>query len=131
MTQYFPVSQYIADTRSFLQDLIGPPYRYSDDNIVTALNDAVGEIARVRPDIFLDYKYLFPLPRQSPINDMVPGLFSSAKPTDTVPVDRKYYQPIIWYMSGLLQFWDVDDTQDVRGQTFHQKFLGSLMSLAA
>lgn len=131
MAQYFPVTQYIGDVRSFLQDLIGPPYRYSDDNICTALNDAVGEISRIRPDIFLDPKYQLPLPRQSPLSDMVPGLFVSTSETDIVPIPRSYYQPVIWYMSGLLQWWDTDDTQDVRAQSFHAKFLGALLSMAA
>jgi hypothetical protein len=131
MTQYCPVSKYIGDTRSFLQDLVGPPYRYSDDSVIIALNDAISEISRVRPDIFLDFKYKSPLPPRSPPNDMVPALFSSADETATVPIPRTYYQPTIWYISGLLQLWDVDDTQDVRAQSFHQKFLGALLSVAA
>ena len=132
MTQYFPVSQYISDTRSFLQDLIGPPYRYSDDDIVTALNTAVGEISRVRPDIFLETKYQQPLPKRSAYpEDLVPGLYTSTDETAIVSVPRTYFQPMIWYMAGLLQFWDVEDTQDIRAQSFHQKFLGALMTLAA
>ena len=131
MTQYFPVSQYVGDVRLFLQDLVGPPYRYSDDNIITGLNDAVSEISRVRPDIFLSSKYQQPLPHRSPINDLVPGLFVSSNQTQIVPIPRTYYQSAIWYISGLIQFWDVDDTQDVRAQSFHAKFLGSLMSTAA
>jgi hypothetical protein len=131
MAQYFQVSDVLANTRSFLQDLIGPPYRYADDDIVLALNTAIAEIARIRPDMFLEYKYQHPLPRRSTPNDMLPGLFVSTRTTDVVPVPRTYYQPMIWYISGLLQAWDVDDTQDVRAQTFSQKFLGALISQVA
>lgn len=131
MSQYFQVSDYLAAVRLMLQDLVGPPYRYSDDNIVAALNTAIGEISRVRPDIFLDTKYQQPLPRRGPLNDLVPGIFVSTRTTDVVAIPRTYYQPTLWYMEGLLQFYDVDDTQDIRAQSFHQKFLGALMTLAA
>jgi hypothetical protein len=131
MTQYFQVSDYLANTRSFLQDLIGPPYRYADADIVFALNTAVAEISRLRPDLFLEYKYQHPLPRKSYPDDLVPGLFTSTRTTDVVPIPRTYYQPTIWYMAGLLQAWDVDDTQDVRAQMFSQKFVGALTSLVA
>jgi len=131
LATYFLVSDYLCLTRSFLQDLVGPPYRYSDDNIATALNNAVGEIARIRPDFFLDIKYQQPLPKKATLDPLVPGIFSAESPTDLVPIPRPFFQPTIWYMAGLLQFWDVEDTTDVRAQMFHQKFVGAVMSLAA
>ena len=131
MAQYFPVSQYISDIRTMLIDTVGPPFRYSDTNIVSVLNLAIGEISRVRPDLFLDPKYQQPLPQKAPIEDLVPGLYSDTSQTDTVTIPRTYYQPILWYIEGMLQFQDMDDTEDVRAQSFHQKFIASLMSLAA
>jgi hypothetical protein len=131
MNTYFKVSDYIYTVRNLLQDLVGPPYRYSDQQIVDALNTCVAEISRVRPDIFLEYKYQFPLPGRSVRNNMTPGLFLSTRQTDVVPIPRTYYQPALWYIEGMLQLYDVDDTQDVRAQAFFQKFLGTLMSAAA
>ena len=131
MTQYFPVSQYISDVRTMLIDIVGPPYRYSDANIVSVINLAIGEISRVRPDLFLDPKYQQPLPPQSPLNDLVPGLYSATSQTDTVMIPRTYYQSVLWFVEGMLQFQDMDDTTDVRSQMFHQKFLGSILSMAA
>jgi hypothetical protein len=129
MNQYFQVSDYVSATRSFLHDLIGPPYRYSDDDIINALNVAVGDISRIRPDIFLEYKYQGPLPRASQLNDLVPPLYQATRPNDVVAIPRKFYQPTIFFMSGMLQLYDVDDTQDVRAQAFYGKFLGAFMSL--
>jgi hypothetical protein len=131
MNTYFKVSDYLYSVRNMLQDLVGPPYRYSDQQIVDALNTCVGEISRIRPDIFLEYKYQFPLPHRSARNDMTPGLFLSTRTMDVVPIPRTYFQPSLWYIEGLLQLFDVDDTQDVRAQAFFQKFLGTLMSAAA
>jgi len=130
-TQYFPVSQYISDVRTMLIDTIGPPYRYSDANIVSVLNLAIGEISRVRPDLFIDPKYQQPLPLNAPISDMVPGLYTATTETDTVAIPRQYYQSVLWYIEGMLQWQDMDDTQDIRSQMFHQKFLASIMSMAA
>ena len=131
MAQYFPVSQYISDVRTMLIDAVGPPYRYSDANIVSVLNLAIGEISRVRPDLFLDPKYQQPLPPKAPLEDLVPGLYSATTLADTVSIPRMYYQTILWYIEGMLQFQDMDDTNDIRAQAFHQKFLTSILSPAA
>jgi hypothetical protein len=114
-----------------LIDTIGPPYRYSDDNIVSVLNLAMGEISRVRSDLFMDAKYQRPLPSSSPIDDGMPGLYTSINQAATVTVPRQYYQSVLWYIEGILQWQDMDDTQDVRAQMFHQKFLSAILSEAA
>src|SRR5215469_8704254 len=53
---YSTVGAYLFGTRVRLQDLI-PPYRYEDMHIVAALNTALSDAQRVRPDFFLDLKY--------------------------------------------------------------------------
>lgn len=132
---YYPVGEYYGETRNLLQDFV-VPYRYPDSNIITALNIAIGEIARIRPDIFLDYKYQQPMPKQGPYNDGIPGSYmidgsGNAILTPIVPIPQTYFMPVCWYIAGLLQFYDVDDTQDVRAQSFHQKFIGAMMTTAA
>ena len=131
MTQmYFKVSDYVSATRTALQDVIGPPYRYTDDNIVNALNSAMFEVSRIRPDIFLDLKYQQPL-QQGDIDEGAPPLFISTRMSAMVPVPGKYRLPIQWYMEGILQFLDMADTQDGRAQAFVQKFQTQLTSLTA
>jgi hypothetical protein len=126
---YFQVSDYLSATRFALQDLISP-YRYTDDNIVQALNAAMYEISRIRPDLFLDLKYQQPL-RRGDTGEGIPSLFVSTRTTDMVPIPSKYRLPVQWYMEGLLQLTDVTDTQDQRAQAFLAKFQQQLMTLSA
>ena len=123
------VSDYVSTTRLALQDLIAP-YRYTDDSIVGALNAAMFEISRIRPDLFLDLKYQRPI-QKGDINAGIPALFVSTTQTDTVPIPSKYRQPVQWYMEGLLQLLDVTDTQDQRAQAFLAKFQQQLLSVSA
>lgn len=127
---YQPVSTYVTALRSSLQDLVAP-YRYADTDIYFALNTILGEISRVRPDLFLDLKYMNPLGKGD-LGDGLPPLYVS--PTDDgtlVPVPSKYFNPVIWGMSGWLQLYDVTDTQDQRAGAFLQKFASHFLTLAA
>jgi len=127
---YAQIQDYIRLTRSSLQDLI-EPYRYSDQDMIDALNFVMTEIHRIRPDIFLDVKYQRPLKRGD-ISAYAPGLITTTTPVNTyVPVTMRYMHPIIWYMSGYLQTYDVADTQDQRAQAFMQKFQQQLMTVTA
>ena len=129
MQIYFTVADYVNAARVALQDLI-PPYRYPDDTIVNALNAAMFEMSRIRPDLFLDLKYQRSL-RKGDLNEGVPGLFVATTQTDVVPVPSKYRQPVQWYIEGLAQLIDVTDTQDQRAQAFLTKFQQQLMSVSA
>jgi hypothetical protein len=130
MPHYFKVGDYLNATRQFVQDTVGPPYRYSDDTIVDTLNNAMYEIARVRPDVFLDSKWVRPLPPRAAPSDNIPKIFSVNNLNDWVPIPSTLFMAVKWYMAGLLQFYDVDDTQDARAAAFNQKFQGALMTLA-
>lgn len=130
---YFPVSTYVAAVRSLLQDKI-VPYRYTDVDIVGALNNCMAEISRIRPDIFLDLKYQNPLV-WGDLRDGYPPLYQavamsgSLGPNETVAIPANYYMPCIWHMAGYLQLYDVADTQDQRGASFIERaksmFLGN------
>jgi hypothetical protein len=127
---YQPVSAYLSVARSALQDMVSP-YRYADTDIYLALNTILGEISRVRPDVFLDLKYMGPLQRGD-LGDGLPPQYVS--PTDDgtmVPVPSKYFNPVIWGMAGWLQLYDVTDTQDQRAGAFLQKFSSHFLTLTA
>lgn len=143
MAQYYPtVSAYVWTARNQLQDLVGPPYRYADDQIVDALNHALNEMGRIRPDIFLDLKYQNRLikgdigeglPGPYTIADIAVGDDGSYDITEgtQVPVPSKYVSPVNWYVAGWLQLYDVADTTDARAQAMLAKFQQQLMSLTA
>lgn len=128
--QYFKVSDCITQTRVFLQDVISPN-RYTDDQVVAALNSAMFEISRLRPDIFLDMKYQKSIACDgSSYGDMIPQLFDASKVNQTIPLPSLYWPALIWYVSGYLQSYDVEDTQDQRAQTFIGKLASRLMTVA-
>jgi hypothetical protein len=46
------VSDVLAQARELLQDKV-TPYRYSDDGLFYAINEAIFEARRLRPDLFV------------------------------------------------------------------------------
>ena len=138
---YVDVTHYVYMARLELQDLI-LPYRYPDTTVVRALNRAVAELSRLRPDILLDLKYQSPLgkgdiddgiPSQYAITDIgfdSAGNYVEGKGT-FVPIPSKYISAVEWFMPGWLQFFDVTDTQDQRAQGFLAKFQQHLITLNA
>jgi hypothetical protein len=107
-----------------------------------ALNIGLGEMGRIRPDIFLDLKYQRPL-RKGDTDDANPPQYTTADvATDTngnyilgkgtlVPVPNKYMASLDWFVNGWAQFLDVTDTQDARAQGFMAKFQSHLTTLSA
>jgi hypothetical protein len=130
MMYYQPVSAYVTAARSTLQDLVAP-YRYADEDIYFALNIILGELSRIRPDLFLDLKYMKPL-QKGDLGDGLPPQYVSPNDDGTmVPVPSKYFNPVIWGMSGWLQLYDVADTQDARAGAFLMKFSTHFLTLTA
>jgi hypothetical protein len=138
---YVDVTHYVYMARLDLQDLI-LPYRYADTTVIRALNRAVAELSRLRPDILLDLKYQNPLGKGD-IGDGIPGQYKTSdigfdsagnyvEGTGTmVPIPSKYISAVEWFMPGWLQFFDVTDTQDQRAQGFLAKFQQHLILLNA
>jgi hypothetical protein len=141
MQRYRTVTDYLGVARLGLQDAVSP-FRYPDTTLLIALNIGLGEMGRVRGDIFLDLKYLRPL-RKGDTDDANPpqytpadvatnpdGSYALGKGT-LVPVPSKYVASIDWFINGWCQFLDVADTQDQRAQGFLAKFQSHLTTLSA
>jgi hypothetical protein len=139
--RYRTVTDYMAVARLVLQDAVSP-YRYPDTTLLNALNIGLGEMGRIRSDLFLDLKYQQPL-RKGDTDDGNPplytladvvfnadGTYSLGKGTP-VPVPTKYASALDWFINGWAQFLDVTDTQDARAQGFLQKFQTHLTTLTA
>lgn len=141
MQQYRTVTGYVYVARKALQDLV-PPYRYDDDTLILLMNIGIGEMQRIRSDIFLDLKYVRPL-RKGDIDDGLPQPYTvsdlAVNPDGTynrgsgtqVPIPTKYAGALDWFMAGAAQFFDVTDTQDQRANAFLQKFQTHLTTLTA
>jgi hypothetical protein len=138
---YYTATNYVAAARLTLQDAVAP-YRYPDEDVVGALNIAMAELGRIRPDILLDLKYMRPIVKGD-IGDGVPGPYAvsdiAVNPDGTyntsqgtlVPISVKYTQAVNWFIAGWLQMYDVTDTQDQRAQGFMAKFQQHLLTLNA
>jgi hypothetical protein len=141
MQRYRTVTDYLSVARLGLQDAVSP-YRYPDATLLIALNIGLGEMGRVRPDIFLDLKYQRPLrkgdtdegnpPQYTPADVATnpDGSYILGKGT-LVPVPNKYMSALDWFVNGWSQFLDVTDTQDARAQGFMAKFQSHLTTLSA
>lgn len=112
------VANYISEARFLMQDLV-VPYRYSDAQIVSALNIAVNEAFRVRPDLYQAY-YETVLPS-----------YSAASPLVVVDVDRSYRMAFLYFVVGYCQLSDQEDTTDARSSQFINKFTSQLLQVMA
>jgi hypothetical protein len=123
--QLFLVSDYMGEARTLLQDTV-PPYRYTDDVLLTSINAAMLEISRLRPDILMDSKYQTRLNPAYNITDNVPPMFTSATETQIVPVGPQYKMAVTFYIAGFTQMIDVEDTTDARGVAFMSMFKAAM-----
>lgn len=110
------VAEYMTAARQLLQDE-NIPYRYSDDDIVLALNLAIGEARRLRPELFQDY-FFTTLPS-----------YSSGTPGASVDVDDEYRVAFLYYIVAHNQLADQEDTTDARTSSLMTAFRAKLMGL--
>lgn len=108
------VQDYVTEARNLLQDTVAP-YRYEDAGILSALNFAILDGSRLRPDLFMGSATL-----QS----------FSAVNTDVVNIDPMYRVAFLYYICGHAQLRDEEDTQDARANQFRSKFSAILLTLA-
>lgn len=113
------VADYILEARTLLMDTRPTLQRYSDTDIVGALNIALQEAYRIRPELFMKI-----------VSFDVP-MYAAGTPSAVVDVEMGYKQTMIYYMIGRLQLRDSEDTTDQRAGALMQKFVGQLMSLAS
>lgn len=112
------VADYIHDARVLLQDEV-TPYRYSDSQLVTALNYSFLEARRIRPDAM-----------QAFFNTSLPT-YTTETPTTAVAVDPMYRVAHLYYVCGSVQLRDDEATQDARASGFLQKFVAQMSSAQA
>jgi hypothetical protein len=116
-TQAFTVlGDILEQIRTLLQDVdtLGGQYRYSSDSIVQSINLGMIEMFRVRPDIFLETKFVVPQ-------------FSVSVLTAPWPIEQQWVPAIVFYAVGETQLRDDEGTQDTRAAAFLQKFTAVLV----
>jgi hypothetical protein len=110
------IQDFIDRTRTILLDEI-EPYRYPDRDLVEALNMAIFEIRRLRPDIVRPF-----------FRGSVPQ-FSTSDKAAVVPVDVQYRPAILYYICGQAQLRDDEITQDSRAAAFLNKFTAQMLTI--
>lgn len=102
----------VDETRLMLKDR-RVPYRYTDADVIEAINSAFGEAKRVRPDIFLVPGANIALP------DFSPGQIGTAV---VFPIDEMFFMAIVHYAVGKLQLGDDQFAVDNRAMTLLARF---------
>lgn len=110
------IANYIAACRILLQDT-SPAPRYSDAEFKLALDIAMDEAFRIRPDLFMDY----------------PDGFDIVSEPDSYipPIPRGHQSAFMYYMCGHVQLRDAEETEDNRASIFLNKFVSQLLMTAA
>ena len=98
------VNDYIEDARTLLLDRI-PPYRYSDISLLVALNLALLDGRRLRPDLFV-YKW----GNKVPSYDAVDG--------QQVPIEPQCRKAFVYGLVSHAVIRDQEDVQDARASLF-------------
>ncbi len=109
--------------RTLLQDTVqAPTYRYTDQDLCDAVNGAMTEARRIRPDLFLATGLRTPLP-----------LFTTANFTDGTlfPLDEQFFDSFVWYVTGRSELREDTFSDDSRAVTLMNKFTSQLLQVAA
>lgn len=101
------VADLVAHARVLLQDESVGAYRYSDNQLLTALNSAVMESQRLRPDLWLR---VVTLPSYTVVD------------TTAVTIDSRYRMAFVYYIIGMAQLRDEEETTDARAAAYLTKF---------
>jgi hypothetical protein len=100
------VADYMEDARTLLQDIV-PGYRYDEPSMLRALNVALLETRRQRPELFV-------------FNLKVCGQVQSFSVVDDTYVDMEvpFRTGLLYRMCGHALARDQEDVQDIRATSF-------------
>lgn len=109
------VADYITDARRLLLDQI-EPFRYPDDDLITAFNLALLEGRRLRPDLFV-YRN----------NEKVP--YYGINDGEEVPMERQFRMSFVYGLVAHALLRDEEDVQDDRANSFMTLFQSLLTGI--
>jgi len=105
------VGNVLGQVRTLLQDVdsTSGQFRYSTDSIITNLNQAMTDLYRMRPDLFLENGFTIPV-------------FNVGALDTPIGIEEQYISPVIMYVVALTQARDDEQSQDVRAGMFLATF---------
>ena len=112
------VADYVSDARTLLQDLI-PDYRYDDASMLVAINAALLEARRIKPELFV-------------YNFEAGGQVQSFQEVDEtyVDIEPQFRLAILHGLIGHALERDQEDVQDTRATAFLALFTQGLVGKA-
>jgi hypothetical protein len=112
----------VSEARLMLQDR-RVPYRYTQADLASAVNTAMRELKRLRPDVFLSYDPENPITLPNYVEADIGAL-----PAKAFPIDEIFFQAIVFHVVGKLQLGDDEFAVDNRAMTllaaFRQQLVG-------
>ena len=113
------VGDVLDQIRILLQDTdnTSGQYRYTTESILLCLNQGMIDLYRMRPDIFVTLKFIIPVYNSNQL-DVVIG------------IEMQYISPLVFYVVGLVQARDDEQTQDQRAAQFLQTFKGAVLTVS-
>ena len=117
--QFQTVGDLLDQIRTLLQDVDNSSgqYRYSTDSIITALNQGMLDMFRVRPDLFLESRFVVPS-------------FTTGTLDSPLGIEQQYVPPLVYYVTGLVQARDDEQNQDSRAVAFMKTFSAALLTVS-
>ena len=112
-------SQVIERARRILQDLDAGNFRYGDQEMVDAVNDALLEVRRVRPDLFISVGFD---PQDVDIADIA---------ITFLPIEAYYFQTLVYLTSGYAMLRDDRFSLDSRAVNLLNKGVSQLITVAS
>lgn len=112
------VQDYLDRARALLLDTV-QPYRYSNVDLIEALNLAILEARRIRPELF-----------SKQFRSSLPD-FNAGGLNAQVDIDPMVRSAFLYYMAGHAQLRDDENNQDGRAALFLNKFTSQLLNIAA
>jgi len=110
------VADFIESSRRLLQDEMSGAYRYSDASLVEALNFAILEARRLRPDLFIGKFSSLPA-------------YSAQSLGTAVDISPQYRSALLYYVCGHIQMSDAEDATDQRATVFLNKFAAQMQTM--
>lgn len=106
-----------ARVKSILKDKVDP-LRYPEVDLLAAINDALIECRRARPDLFLTRSVPFSVPVL--VND-----------TDKLPIEDQFFNSVVFFTAGYMMLRDDEFAVDGRAMAMINKATAQLLAGAA
>lgn len=111
------VGDVVTQVRVFLQDTAGD--RFTDAELAQNVNSGIIEMRRLRPDLFRSV-LLTTLPQ-----------YTTAQFASTLAVDQMYIPALVFYVTGLAQLRDAEESTDARAVALLGAFNSKLLTPTA